>query len=218
MAIEGIVDDLTQLGNPEKAKGRARFGIPEENSLGVTMPQLRKYAKKFGRDQQLADQLWSSSIHEAKILASIIADPKNFPMIKADTWMRDLYSWDICDQYCINLLVKTPYALDLPKRWASETGEFQKRASMAMIAVLAVHHKSLEDHEFLSYKPLLKQAATDNRNFVKKAVNWAIRQIGKRNGQLCIEMINFSEELLELEAKAARWIARDALRELKTKR
>ena len=185
--------------------------------MGVTMPQLRQYARKFGRDQELADLLWSSPIHEAKILATIIADPQNFPLEKADAWMRDLYSWDLCDQFCINVLVKTSYVLELPTRWAGEKAEFQKRAPMALIAVIAVHRKDLTDDDLLIYKSLLSDAATDQRNFVKKAVNWAIRQIGKRNDNLRREMILFSEELLELNDKAANWIARDAIRELQTK-
>ena len=181
------------------------------------MPQLRQYAKKLGRSQELADALWQSPIHEAKILATIVAEPANFPIEKADGWMKDLYSWDICDQFCINVLIKTPYVLELPERWAGESGEFQKRAPMALIAVTAVHRKDLTDHQMLMYKPLLWDAARDPRNFVKKAVNWAIRQIGKRNNNLGQEMILFCEELLELGDKTANWIARDALRELRTK-
>jgi len=131
--------------------------------------------------------------------------------------MKDLYSWDICDQFCINVLVKTSYVLELPERWSVEQGEFQKRAPMALIAVIALHRKELTDEQLLVYKPLLFNAATDPRNFVKKAVNWAIRQIGKRNYELCQAMISFCEELLTLEDKSATWIARDAIRELKTK-
>lgn len=217
MDISGIIADLKQLGNPDKVKGRAKFGIPEENSLGVTMPQLRQYAKKFGRSKELTDALWQSPIHEAKILATILAEPKSFPIQKADAWMKDLYSWDICDQFCINVLVKTSYVLELPERWSVEQGEFQKRAPMALIAVIAVHRKELKDEQLLVYKPLLFNAATDPRNFVKKAVNWAIRQIGKRNNNLCQEMILFCEKLLELGDKSANWIAKDAIRELKTK-
>lgn len=215
MDISPIIKDLQKLGNPAKIKGRAKFGIPEENSLGVTMPQLRQYGKKYGRDQELADLLWTSAIHEAKILATIIANPKEFPIEKADAWMKDLYSWDLCDQFCINVLVKTPYVLDLPRRWSRESSEFQKRAPMALIAVIAVHRKDLTDDQLLAYKPLLYHAATDPRNFVKKAVNWAVRQIGKRNNNLSQEMILFCEELLELGDKTASWIARGALRELK---
>lgn len=214
MEVSAVVNHLKTLANPEKIKGIARFGIPVDQALGITMPQLRQFARIIGRDQALADALWQLPIHEAKLLASIVAEPKEFTIEKADSWMKDLYSWDTCDQFCLNLLIKTPYVLDLPERWAVQSGEYQKRASMAILAVIAVHKKELGDQQLLDYKPLMKDASSDPRNFVKKAVNWAIRQIGKRNENLRLEMMDFCEELILMDEKPATWIARDAIREL----
>lgn len=215
--LAAIIQHLKGLADPNKVKGIARFGIPIDDALGVSMPQLRKLARTVGKDQALADALWRTSIHEAKLLATLVAEPASFTIQKADLWLKDLYSWDICDQWCLNLLIKTPDVLQLPERWAGEAGEFQKRASLAIIAVIAVHKKTLDDQALLEYKPLLHRAASDPRNFVKKAVNWAIRQIGKRNENLRLAMLAFCEELLLMNHKSAHWIARDALRELKTK-
>lgn len=216
--VEEVIADLRKMADPKRVKGLARYAIPEENAIGLRLPQLREYARKFGRDQELADLLWLSPIHEVKILATIVADPKNFSIEKADAWMKDLYSWDLCDQFCINVLVKTPYCLELPFRWQHETGEFQLRAPMALIAVIAVHQKKLSDEEILKYLPLLEAASADQRNFVKKAVNWAVRQIGKRNAALRSHMISFCQDLLKNDNSASTWIARDALRELEKRK
>ncbi len=218
MKVSDVIEVLRDFAKPEKVKGMERFGIPTENVLGVGMPQLRQVAREIGKDQKLADELWRLRIHEAKLLATIVAEPDRFPIEKADLWMKELYSWDTCDQFCMNLLVKTNYVMKLPARWVKEEGEFQKRASMAIIAVIAVHRKELSNQQMLEFKPLLLEAADDSRNFVKKAVNWAIRQIGKRNEDLRLEMLDFCEELLLLDQKASNWIARDAIRELKGKR
>lgn len=215
MTLSQILEQLQSKANPERARSLERFAIPSEKAFGITMPVLRKLAKEAGKDQVLAEQLWKEGPHECKLLATLIADPVKFSITQADRWVREIYSWDVCDQLCINLLSKTSYAWDLPRRWAPEEHEFTRRAGIVMIAVMAVHHKKVEDEEFLQFIPILKEYATDPRNFVKKAVNWAIRQMGKRSFFLHQYMLTLCYELLELDFKAAKWIARDALRELK---
>lgn len=209
-----ILIQLEAEANPVQAAGMAKFGIAASNAFGIRLPVLRKIAKDTGRDQPLADLLWHDPHHECKLLASMLADPETLELHKADAWVRDLYSWDLCDQLCMNLLVKTPYAWDLPHLWAPNGAEFVRRAGLVMIAVMAVHHKKSADEDFLQFVPLLESCAGDPRNFVKKAVNWAVRQLGKRSASLHPYMISLCEVLLEKDSASASWIARDALREL----
>lgn len=213
-----MVAKLEALANPAQAKSVARYGIPAENALGIRMPVLRTLAKESGKNQALAEELWQHHYHECKLLAPLVAEPKKFPLRDADRWVQDIYSWDVCDQLCINLLKKTDYAWDLPQRWAPQEDEFTRRAGIVMIAVMAVHFKETPDREFLQFVPLLKTYASDERNFVKKAVNWAIRQMGKRSAYLYPHMIELSYALLQKESNAAQWSARDALRELESEK
>jgi 3-methyladenine DNA glycosylase AlkD len=158
--------------------------------------------------------LWQSGAHEARLLASMIADPKQVSRAQAEAWAGDFGSWDLCDQCCINLFRKTAFAPALIEDWRTHEAEFVKRAAFALIATLAVHDKQAADEVFISYLPALAEAADDERNFVKKAVNWALRQIGKRNRALNAAAIETAERIAARDSKAARWIAKDALREL----
>lgn len=217
-SLNEVLSELEALAEPEKAKGLAHYGIPEENALGIRMPVLRKLAREIGKDQALAEELWQHRYHECKLLATLVAEPKRFSLADADCWVNDIYSWDVCDQLCINLLRETEYAWELPQRWAPEEQEFIRRAGIVMIAVMGVHFKKTPEEDFLQFVPLLKTYATDERNFVKKAVNWAIRQLGKRSAFLHPHMISLCHELLEMDSKAASWSARDALRELESEK
>jgi 3-methyladenine DNA glycosylase AlkD len=214
MDANTIIKKLKSLSNPKNVEGMARFGISSHKTFGVSMPELRKIAKETGRNHKLALDLWKTGYHEARILASLIDEPKQVTLSQMDNWVKDFDSWDVCDQCCMNLFDKTPFAYDMIFKWSSSKEEYIKRAAFALIAVLAVHNKKANDKYFIKFFPLIKKASTDERNFVKKAVNWALRQIGKRNKNLYQKAIKLAEEILETENKTARWIASDALREL----
>jgi len=181
---------------------------------GISIPTLRLIAKDIGKDQSLALELWRSGIHEARILASMIADPRLVSPEQMEEWVNDLDSWDVCDQVCGNLFDKTPYAYHKAMEWPHWEQEFVRRAGFVLMAQLAVHDKQASDEAFLPFFPLIKQYATDERNFVKKAVNWALRQIGKRNRHLRAVAVEWALAIKQLDARAARWIASDALKEL----
>jgi len=209
-----ILDRLKALSNPKAVEGMARFGINPENTYGVSIPNLRQIAKELGTDHHLAQELWSSGIHEAKILASMIDDPEEVTEVQMERWVKDFDSWDICDQCCSNLFDKTDLAYQKAVEWSAREEEFVKRAGFVLMAALAVHDKKAEDEAFLQFLPLIKRESTDARNFVKKAVNWALRQIGKRNIVLNTKAIETAKEIRKLETRSAQWIAADALREL----
>ena len=210
-----ILDRLKALANPKAVEeGMARFGINPENTYGVSIPTLRKIAKELETDYHLAQALWSSGIHEAKILASMVDDPEAVTEVQMERWVKGFDSWDVCDQCCSNLFDKTDHAYQKAVEWSAREEEFVKRAGFVLMATLAVHDKKAEDSAFLQFLPLIKRESTDARNFVKKAVNWALRQIGKRNIVLNTKAIETAKEIRELETRSAHWIAADALREL----
>lgn len=203
------------MANPTDLDGMARFGIQTTNSLGgIAMPKLNKLAKEIGKDHELAGQLWASGIREARLLACMVADPKAMSEDQMERWVADFDSWDVCDSCCGYLFDKTPLGYSKALEWSKRQDEFVKRAGFALMAYLAVHDKKAPDDKFLAFLPAIKREATDERNFVKKAVNWALRQIGKRNMRLNQAAIETAEEIKQLDSKSARWIAADALREL----
>jgi 3-methyladenine DNA glycosylase AlkD len=214
MKYEDIMQRLKYLSDPEAVKGMARFGINPENTYGVSIPNLRKIAKEAGRDHALASELWASGIHEAKILASMIDEPKAVTEEQMEAWVKGFDSWDVCDQVCMNLFDKVPLAWQKISDWSEREEEFVKRAAYTLIACLAWHDKKAEDEKFVALLPVIVKGATDERNFVKKAVNWALRHIGKRNQSLNRVAIKTAEEIRGIDSKAARWIAADAIREL----
>lgn len=196
----------------------ARFGINPENTYGVSIPNLRKIAKECGKNHLLAQKLWDSGIHEAKILACMIEDPKQVNETQMENWVKDFDSWDVCDQVCMNLFDKTPYAYKKAMEWAERNEEYTKRAGFALMASLAFHDKKTEDKQFEKFLPTIKKHSQDERNFVKKAVNWALRQIGKRNQNLNKKAISTAKEIENIDSKTARWIALNALKELTDKK
>lgn len=214
MQYEDIIKRLKALSNPEAVAGMARFGINPENTYGVSIPNLRKIAKEIGTDHSLAKQLWASGIHEARILACFVDDPKLITEAQMESWVKDFDSWDVCDQCCSNLFEKTEYAHQKVFEWSASKEEFIKRAGFVLMACMAVHDKKSDDALFEQFLPVIKRKSTDDRNFVKKAVNWALRQIGKRSINLNIKAIETAIEIQEIDARSARWIASDAIREL----
>ncbi len=211
-----LLKRLETLANPEAVKGMARYGISSKNTYGVSIPNLRNMAKEVGVNHDIAHQLWVSGIHEARILASMIDDPKLVNEGQLEKWVSDLDSWDVCDQVCMNLFEKSPLACKKIVEWSRREEEFVRRAAFALVACLAWHDKEAEDDKFIKFLPLIIQGATDERNFVKKAVNWALRNIGKRNLNLNKAAVNTAKEIQRLDSKAARWIASDTIRELES--
>lgn len=217
MEINELILLLKEIGDRNSVPFMARFGINPEFALGIRIPVLRRLSKEIGKNHPLALQLWEAKYHEGRILASMIADPKETTPDLADSWIKDFNSWDLCDQTCMNLFEKLPFAWEKTVEWCSREPEFEKRTGYVMIARLAVSDKKTADEKFEIFFPLLNQAATDPRNFVKKAVNWAIRQIGKRSLNLNKKMITLSRQISMKDNKTARWTAADALRELESK-
>ena len=192
----------------------ARFGIESRNALGISVSKLRKLARQIGPSHALAQQLWDCGIHEARGLAALIDEPEKVTEQQMERWVRAIESWDICDGCCGNLFDKTPFAYHKAVEWSGREEEYVKRAAFALMAWLAVHDKKAADAKFLGFLPIISRESTDERNFVKKAVNWALRQIGKRNPLLNEAAIKTAQQIQKLDSRSARWTAADALREL----
>ena len=192
----------------------ARFGIATDHALGIGIPALRSLAREIGRDHALAQELWATGLHEARILASMIDDPALVDARQMERWARDFDSWDLCDQTCGNLFRYTRLAYVKAVRWSRSEREFTKRAGFALMAALAISDKGAPDGKLKAFLPLIIAGATDERNFVRKAVNWALRQIGKRNPTLHRAALLTSERLVASESRSARWVGADARREL----
>jgi len=213
-SAEKIISLLKKNRNEKNIEGMVRFGINPESALGITIVFQRKLAKQIGQNHKIAIELWDSGIHEARILATMIDEPDKVTKSQMEKYVNDFNSWDLCDQCCNNLFWKTSYAIEKSFKWIDNEKEFVRRAGFTMICVLAVHNKQMTNADFLKYFPLIEKYSIDERNFVKKAVNWALRQIGKRNLQLNKEAIKLCKNLISSESKSARWIGKDALREL----
>ncbi len=214
---EEIIRRLTSESEPDTAAGMARFGIHSEHTYGVSIPRLRKIAREAGKDHDLAQQLWSSGIHEARILASMVDVPQRVAEKQMDAWAKDFDSWAVCDQCCNNLFYKTKIAYKKAFQWTGRKEKFVKRAGFTLMAVLAAHDKTASNKEFIKFFPLIIRESVDNRNFVKKAVNRALRQIGKRDPVLKRAAIKTAKGIHAIDSKSARWIASDAIRELTRK-
>ena len=206
------------MANPTNVAGMARFGINPKNTLGVSVRDLRKIAKEVGHDHDAAQRLWHSGIHEARIVASLVDVAKLVTETQMEAWVKGFDSWDVCDLCCMNLFRKTHFAYRKAIEWSAREEEFVKRAGFALMATLAVHDKKENDSVFQEFLPIIEKGASDERNFVKKAVNWALRQIGKRNRVLNKLAIETAEGLQTTNSKSTRWIALDALRELKSEK
>lgn len=209
-----VLAELRAHANPRNVEGMARFGIKSANVLGLNVPTLRAMARRMGRQHDLALELWDSGIHEARMLASMIDDPHAVTLRQMERWVASLDSWDVCDCVCGTLFDKTPFAWRKAEQWSRRRPEFVKRAAFSLMAQLAVHDKAAPDARFVRLLPIIEREADDVRNFVKKAVNWALRQIGKRNPRLRRRAIQTARRLRRSESSAARWVASDALREL----
>ena len=214
--VDSVIDKLKSKAQPENLEGMTRYGIPPEQRLCIRVPELRKMAKEVGRDHKLALDLWRSGIGEARILATMVAEPDRLTEEQMEDWVKDINSWDICDQLCMNLFSRNQLAWKKITDWSEREEEFVKRTAFSLIACLAWNDKKAVDNVFLELLPVIVREATDGRNFVKKAVNWALRNIGKRNVNLNKAALNTAKEIQQLDSRTARWIAADAIRELES--
>jgi 3-methyladenine DNA glycosylase AlkD len=205
---------LAARGNAENRAGMARYGINTARAFGVSVYEIRRVAKGMGTDHRLALELWETGNHEAQLLAGMIDDPVLVDEAQLERWAADFDSWDICDQTCANLFERTALARVKAVEWAEREEEFVKRAAFALMAALAWHDKRAPDEDFERFLPVIAAAADDERNFVKKAVNWALRNIGKRNPALNAAAVACARQIKAQDARSARWIAADAIREL----
>ncbi|HTD39509.1 MAG TPA: DNA alkylation repair protein [Mucilaginibacter sp.] len=217
MNVQQIVELLNQSSDAKYLEGMKRFGVDNSKALGVSLPQIRKLAKSIKKDHQLALDLWDSGIHECRFMASLVDDPKQVTPQQMDKWVADFDSWDVCDQVCGNLFDRTPYALEKALEYSASEKEYIKRAGFVLMAEFAVHDKKAGNEGFMQFFPVIEREAWDDRNFVKKAVNWALRQIGKRNKELRTVAIECARRIAQQESKAAKWIAKDALNEFAKK-
>ena len=216
VSAKEVLVKLKSNAKPDQLEGMARYGIAVEQRLGVSVPDMRKLAKELGKDHNLALNLWKTGIAEARMVAAMIAEPEKLTEAQMEDWVKDINSWDVCDQVSMNLFEKTPIAWKKIIEWSGREEEFVKRTAFSLIACLAWHDKKAKDEKFIGLFPVIVHGATEERNFVKKAVNWALRNIGKRNINLNKAAINIAREIQRLDSKAARWVASDAIRELES--
>jgi 3-methyladenine DNA glycosylase AlkD len=215
-SVKDVLDKLQSKAQPEQLKGMAKYGMTVEQRLGVSVPDMRKLAKEIGRDHNLALDLWRTGIAEARIVAAMVGDPAKLTEEQMEDWVKGINSWDVCDQVCMNLFEKNQLAWKKIVDWSEREEEFVRRTAFSLIACLAWHDKQASDEKFIELLPVVIRGATDERNFVKKAVNWALRNIGKRNLNLNEAAIDAAKEIKRLDSKAARWVAADAIRELES--
>ena len=215
-SVEEVLGKLKAKARPDQLEGMARYGIVSEKRLGISIPELRKMAKEIGKDHALALKLWESGIQEARILAAMIDRPEEVTEQQMEEWVRGINSWDVCDQVCMNLFERVPLARKKIGEWSGREEEFVKRTAYSLIACLAWHDKKAPDEDLIQLLPIIKNGATDERNYVRKAVNWALRNIGKRNADLNRAAIEAAKEIQRMDSRAARWVASDALRELES--
>ena len=208
--------ELRRLGEKRNIEGMARFGIVAKIVYGVAKPKMDELARRIGKDHRLALELWDTGVHDARILAGMIDEPKKVTAAQMNCWVRGFDNWDVCDGTCCHLFVFAGAAWDRAREWTKRTAEFEKRAGFALLAYLAYRDKTATDAQYKRVLPILLREAHDDRNFVRKAVNWALRNIGKRNLNLNRAAIQTAERMKRMDSRAARWIAADALRELKS--
>ena len=215
MEFDQVIHEFEELSDVDFAENMKKFGITYVKSYGLRLPQIRKIAKQCGKDHELALELWNHGYHETYLLATLVEEPEKVNSKQLDEWVHTFYSWDLVDQACINLLRFIPEAIDNIFIWAKSEEEFVKRTSFSLIAVLAVHEK---ESNFDKYFEIIKEGSKDNRNFVKKSVNWALRQIGKINKENNEKALNLAYEILEIDNKSSKWVARGVIRELESEK
>ena len=215
MEFDQIIQEFERLSDVDFAENMKKFGIRYVRSYGLRLPQIRKVARQCGKNHDLALKLWNHGYHETYLLATLVEESEKVDSEQLDDWVSTFYSWDLVDQACINLLRFIPEARENIFVWCKSDEEFVKRTAFSLIAVLAVHEK---ESDFEMYFDILKEGSKDNRNFVKKSVNWAIRQIGKIDLENNRKALDLAYEILEMDYKASKWVARGAIRELESEK
>lgn len=215
MEFNQIIHEFEELSDVDFAENMKRFGISHVKSYGLRLPQIRKIAKQCGKNHELALKLWDWGYHETYLLATLVEEPQKVDSHQLNEWVNAFYSWDLVDQACINLLRFIPEAVDDIFIWCNSDEEFVKRTAFSLIAVLAVHNRN---SDFDKYFEIIKEGSTDNRNFVKKSVNWALRQIGKSNADNNKKALKLAYEILEIDNKSSKWVARSTIRELESEK
>ena len=218
MDFKEVITYFEEIQDENVVNSNKRFAIGCEYSYGIRLPVLRKLAKEIGKDHELAIKLWNHPYHESHLLATMVEQKEKVTSKQLDEWVNSFYSWDIVDQACINLLVDLPEARENIFVWCESEKEFVKRTAFSLIAVIAVRDKKAEPEYFDKYFSLIKEASFDNRNFVKKSVNWALRQIGKRDFECNKKALEVAYEISEIDDKACRWISSNAIRELESEK
>jgi 3-methyladenine DNA glycosylase AlkD len=216
VSVEEVLKQLKSKSRRDQLEGMARYGMNIQHRYGVSVPELRRMAKIIGKDHELARNLWKTGIADARILAAMIDDSEMLDEKQMEDWVKDIDSWDVGDQVCANLFEKSPLAWRKVDEWSMREEEFVKRTAFGLLACLAWHDKKAGDDEFLDLFAVFARAATDERNSVKKAASWALRNIGKRNLKLNEKAINEANRIRLLNSKSARWIASDVIRELES--
>lgn len=213
-AVAQVLKELESQARPDRVAGTARYGMTAERRLGVSVPEMRRIAKQVGKDHDLALGLWQTGIPEARIVAAMVDRPAELTDRQMDEWVVGFNSWDVCDQVCMNLFEKSPLAWKKIVEWSEREEEYVKRAAYALIACLAWHDKKAGDEKFIALFPVIKRGATDERNYVRKAVSWALRNIGKRNKALNEAALAVAGEIGRIDSRTARWVALDVRKEL----
>ena len=215
-SAENILSRLREKADSANLEGMKRYGMTTDNRIGVSVADMRLIVKSIRKNHDLALELWRTGLTEGKIVASMLDEPEKLTVDQMEEWAMGFNSWDVCDQVCMNLFEKSPLAWTKIVEWSEREETFVKRAAFALIACLAWHSKTAKDPDFLELFPLIRRAASDDRNFVKKAVNWALRNIGKRNLSLNRAAAGLAKELIQMDSKAAKWVGSDAVRELES--
>ena len=218
MDFQEVIEYFEEIQDEKVVNSNKRFAIGCEYSYGIRLPVLRKLAREIGKDHDLAIKLWNHPYHESHLLATMIEQKEKVTSEQLEEWVNSFYSWDIVDQACINLLIDLPEARENIFVWCESEKEFVKRTAFSLIAVIAVHDKKAEPEDFDKYFPLIKEASFDNRNFVKKSVNWALRQIGKRDWECNKKALEVACEISEIDDNACRWVSSNAIRELESEK
>jgi 3-methyladenine DNA glycosylase AlkD len=214
MDRDEVLTWLRRRGTQANVRGMARYGIVARRAYGVSMGTMQTLQKRIGVDHDLAVELWESGWHEARLLAAMVGDPARVTRREMNAWVKDFESWADCDTVCFKLWDRSPLAWEKARQWAKSPRELVKRAGFALMACLALHDKTAPDRPFLAFFPLIEKGASDERNFVKKGVSWALRSIGRRNRTLNAAALVLARRLSQSAGAAPRWVGRDAAREL----
>ncbi|MFK0730190.1 MAG: DNA alkylation repair protein [Gloeotrichia echinulata GP01] len=215
-SVTEIIAYLQSIGSESHKKSLGRLGVQTDNAIGVSTPTIRQLAKKVGRNQKLALDLWQAGFHETKLLAVLVADTKEMSATVVEDWLLDVVTWDLCDHLCNNLIIYMPDCVARIAVWAEDEREFFRRAAFSVIAMIMIHHKNIPDAQIDSYLALIRKYASDSRNYVKKAISWALREIGKRHFAAPEKAIILATELAQSTSSGERWVGKDALKELET--